>query len=128
MRQSKPRADAGGDPRGATLGDLLRLAGVAPSTPPELNAIAAPVVAPEGPPPLSFAKKVIVRTSRKGHGGKTATEVLGVVAGHEELVATLKGVFGVGVRREEDAIVLQGDQVARLVPWLEAAGARVIRG
>jgi translation initiation factor 1 (eIF-1/SUI1) len=50
------------------------------------------------------------------------------VAGHEELVATLKGVFGVGVRREEGAIVLQGDQVARLLPWLEAAGARVIRG
>ena len=31
-------------------------------------------------------------------------------------------------RLEGEGVVLQGDQVARLVPWLEKAGARVVKG
>lgn len=118
------RPDAGGDPRGATLADRFRAAGVtlpeaaqAPPSPPA----AAPVA-------YSFAKKVVVRATRKGHGGKTVTEVLGVTGGHEALIAALKAGFGVGVRQEGDAVVLQGDQVTRLVPWLERLVPRVIRG
>lgn len=127
MRTPKDRPDAGGDSRSATLGDLLRLAGVTASAPP-LEPV-APVAPQEATPPtLRFAKKVVVRASRKGHGGKTATEVLGVLEGHDQLLTEWKATFGVGVRQEGDAVVLQGDQGTRLVPWLEARGARVVRG
>ena len=80
------------------------------------------------PAPVSFGKKVTVRASRKGHGGKTVTQILGVTGGQDLLITQLKAGFGVGVRQEGDAIVLQGDQVARLAPWLEKAGARVVKG
>jgi translation initiation factor 1 (eIF-1/SUI1) len=66
--------------------------------------------------------------SRKGHGGKTVTEVSGVTSGHDALVAAIKSAMGVGARCEDAVIVVQGDQVARLAPWLEARGARVVRG
>ena len=90
--------------------------------------------APESPGPVIvepiFGAKVVVRRERKGHGGKTATVVEGVLAAQREtLAAEMKKAFGCGARVEEESIVLQGDIADRACTWLEKRGAKkVVRG
>jgi translation initiation factor 1 len=77
-----------------------------------------------------FLDKVVVRFTRKGHGGKTVTVVTGV-APHAlaALAGELKRALGCGARVEDGAIVLQGELVERAVAFLEKKGAaRIVRG
>jgi translation initiation factor 1 (eIF-1/SUI1) len=108
------------------LGDLLRKAGLDGSaTPEEKPAAAAP---PAKDAANTWAAKVVVRTSRKGRGGKTVTLVSG--ASQPEAVArTLRKKLGVGVRAEGGDIVAQGDQVERITRWLGEQGvSRIVNG
>lgn len=77
-----------------------------------------------------FLEKVVVRKVRKGHGGKTVTEIAGIApAVLEELCGELKRALGCGARVEDGTVVLQGELVERAVAFLEKKGAvRVIRG
>lgn len=77
-----------------------------------------------------FLEKVVVRKVRKGHGGKTVTEIAGIApAAQDELCGELKRALGCGARVEDGVVVLQGELVERAVAWLEKKGAtRVIRG
>jgi translation initiation factor 1 len=98
-----------------------------PSENPSLEGSASSqVTAPEA----IFGPKVVVRRERKGHGGKTATLVDGVVpAQRERLSGEMKKAFGCGARVEGESIVLQGDIADRACSWLEKRGAkRIVRG
>ncbi|MCA9570843.1 MAG: translation initiation factor [Myxococcales bacterium] len=108
-----------------SFGDLLRAKGFehsgAPDTPPE----------PEPPPEpgARFAHRVVVRVSRKGRGGKTVTEIQGVLLERDETAKALKKALGVGAREEDELVVVQGDQRERVAAWLEQQGAKkVVRG
>jgi translation initiation factor 1 len=75
------------------------------------------------------AGRIVVRRERKGHGGKTATRIEGVVASARELEAAvreIKRALGCGAMVDAGDIVVQGAQGERLVAFLEARGARKI--
>lgn len=110
------------------LGDLLAAAGFTASAPEEAPAAETPDAPRETEP--GFAAKVIVRTTRKGRGGRTVTLVQGVTEGHQELAGLLKRALGAGVRVEGDEVVVQGDQADRVIQWLQARPGmgRVQRG
>ena len=87
-------------------------------------------VKPVKPPKPLFLEKVVVRFTRKGHGGKTVTVVSGI-APHalEGMCAELKKGLGCGARVEDGAVVLQGELVDRAIVFLEKKGAtRIVRG
>lgn len=109
-----------------SFGNLLVKAGLQATEGVPEPAPAAAVATPT--PGIAYGPKVVVRTSRKGHGGKTVTLVTGVTSGHEALVSQWKSAFSVGVRHVDEAIVLQGDQGDRVATWLGTAGARVVKG
>jgi len=107
-----------------SFGDLLKQAGLAGTAPPDEPA--ARVAEPEDAA-IHYGSKVIVRKERKGHGGRTITRVSGVLSGHDELARLLKKQLGVGVRAEDETLILQGDQRERVARWLESQGAKVVR-
>ena len=72
--------------------------------------------------------RVILRRQRKGHGGKTVTRVEGLTQPTPQFAADLKRELGVGARWDEDALIVQGDQVERLTQLLEARGYRITVG
>lgn len=90
----------------------------------------APTEKPEKPAPRVFGEKVVVRHTRRGHGGKTVTVVTGVLPhALEGLCSEMKKALGCGARVEDGGIVLQGDLVDRAVVVLEKKGAKkIVRG
>jgi translation initiation factor 1 len=74
----------------------------------------------------------VVRLERKGRGGKEVTviEKLALEAGAlDGWLADLKGALGCGGVREEETLVLQGDQRTRVAELLLAKGVkRVVQG
>ncbi len=89
------------------------------------------------PPPAAPAaeltqERVTVRRERAGRGGKTVTLAEGPgLAGRdlEALARAAARALGLGARSEDGALVLQGDQCARLAAWLATRGfTRVERG
>lgn len=106
---------------------FAKLAGLRGQLPP-----GEPTRAPQAPrrERALFLDKVVVRFTRKGHGGKTVTVVSGVALhALEELCGEMKRALGCGARVEDDAIVLQGELVERAVAFVEKRGAkRVVRG
>lgn len=90
----------------------------------------APAARPEARARPMFLEKVVVRFTRKGHGGKTVTVVTGVApAAVDELSSEMKKALGCGARVEDGAIVLQGELVDRAVAFLEKKGAKkIVRG
>ncbi len=86
-------------------------------------------------PPAAGRKgpaRAVVRYERKGRGGKEATviEQLALPARERaEWLLALKQALGCGGMVEGEALVLQGDQRARVRAWLEARGvARISVG
>jgi translation initiation factor 1 len=78
-----------------------------------------------------FAEKVVVRKTKKGHGGKTVTVVQGVLKPvRDDLAVTMKKSLGCGGGVDDDGdIVLNGDLVDRVIAFLEAQGAKkIVRG
>ena len=107
------------------LGDLLRAKGLEATA--KSDAPAEKAVPAEQEP--RFGPKVVVRATRKGRGGKTVTEVQGVVAEREKVAKKLKKTLGVGARVEGELIVVQGDQCERVAAWLTKNGVKkVVRG
>lgn len=99
----------------------------------DLRAALPPGDAPAKPvkvvkPP--FLEKVVVRFTRKGHGGKTVTVVTGI-APHalDGMCSELKKGLGCGARVEDGAVVLQGELVDRAIAFLLKKGAsKIVRG
>jgi translation initiation factor 1 len=78
-----------------------------------------PAPAPKGP------SRAVVRYERKGRGGKEATVIEQLVLSPRERAGWLlamKQALGCGGTLEGEALVLQGDQRARVRAWLEARG------
>jgi len=74
----------------------------------------------------------VVRYERKGRGGKEATLVEQLALSpreQAEWLLAMKQALGCGGTLEDGALVLQGDQRARVRAWLEARGvARISVG
>ena len=104
------------------FGDLLKQAGFKAT---ETTDAPEPEVASE-PEAIVYAPKVVCRLQRKGYGGKTVTVVTGVESGREPLTKLLKKQLGTGVRIDEDALVLQGDQRERAARWFESQGVKKV--
>ena len=105
------------------LGDLLKQAGLKATERTEQDAVEPPP--PEG---ALFAAKVVLRVTKRGRGGKTVTEIQGVLRDLDELAKTLRKRLGVGTTVEADLVVVQGDQLKRLTPVLTELGAKRIVG
>jgi translation initiation factor 1 (eIF-1/SUI1) len=82
------------------------------------------------PPDRRIAKPavhaaIVVRREKKGRGGKAVTLAEGAdLAGRdlETLARELAKALGAGARVEDGALVVQGEQVDRLVAWLGGIG------
>lgn len=105
------------------LGDLLKQAGLRATERSEQEAVEPPP--PEG---AQFAAKVVLRVTRRGRGGKTVTEVQGVLRDLDDLAKSLRKSLGVGTSVEGELILVQGDQLKRLVPALTELGAKKVVG
>jgi translation initiation factor 1 len=110
-----------------SLGDYLQQAGYAASGEEDKSDPTQAVdekdsALPELP---SQTEKVVVRTERKGRGGKTVTIVAGLRrsdAELKELAKMMRKRLGCGSTVEGTRIVLQGDLVDRVKQWLAEDG------
>lgn len=70
-----------------------------------------------------------VRLEKKGRAGKTATLIFGVdtlgAARRSELAKQVRVHCGTGGSANEDHILLQGDQLLKVMKFLEAKGFKV---
>lgn len=91
----------------------------------------APKAAPDAAPSSARAA-VVVRREKKGRGGKAVTLAAGPgLAGRDldALARELAKALGAGARVEDGALVVQGEQVERVVAWLGQRGfADIVRG
>jgi len=135
-KQRVPMGEAGGVLR-QPLPGLAALREQLPTAAPAAKPVAAapPAAAPdpaaETRPSLIYARgaRIVVRRERKGHGGKTATRIEGIVGSARELAAALRDIkraLGCGAALDGGDIVVQGAQGERLVAFLEARGARKV--
>lgn len=129
MAKSKHRIDVSGvsKPLANPFAGLAELRGVLPVGPaPEPPARGQPSVPKD---PVARAAKLVLRRERKGHGGKLATRIEGLTSSEEEsrsIAVEIRRAFGCGAAIDGDDIVVQGDQVDRLVVFLEGRGAKKI--
>jgi translation initiation factor 1 len=75
------------------------------------------------------SRRIVVRRERKGHGGKSATRIEGLVGASQEVDAVmreLKRALGCGAARDGTDVVVQGEPGERLVAFLESRGARKV--
>ena len=75
--------------------------------------------------PARAPARLVVRRERAGRGGKAVTIVEGEPLQGRDLPALAKELaraLGAGVRVESGAIVVQGEQVERVVAWLASRG------
>lgn len=109
-----------------SFGDLLAKAGMDLPDP-------APETAP-GPAPIeegAWPRRVVVRRTRKGRGGKTVTLVEAALHGEwvGAEVTALKKALGTGAKHVPEGIVVQGDVGDRVADWLAARGVvEIVRG
>lgn len=91
---------------------------------------AQPAAQPAAPAPKAPARAVL-RYERKGRGGKEATVVEQLGLDADTLDAWCREArksLGCGGQVEGDALVLAGDQRARLSAWLMARGVKKVVG
>ena len=83
-------------------------------------------------PDLAGCGKITLRRERKGHGGRTVTVVAGLrldARRLERIARALRRALGAGATVDGDLVVVQGDLMARIQPWLAAHGAkRIVAG
>lgn len=127
-KRDKKRVDGAGF--GGSFGDLLRAQGLAPSEPASPPDPTPAEPAPPADADLTSLPKIVLRRTRKGRGGRTATLVEGLdplpAAAREQLARDMRKALGTGATLEGDVIVVQGDIRDRLADWLEGRGARRI--
>jgi len=78
---------------------------------------------------IAQAAKLVVRRERKGHGGKTATRIEGLVANAaalDSVMRDIKRALGCGATVDGNDIIVQGDQIDRLVAHLRSRGAKKV--
>lgn len=110
-----------------TFGDLLKGLGLESSG--EEDAPEAPLTPEPAADGVTYAAKVVIRFSRKGHRGKTVTLIDGVMTGHKLLLKRLRKELAGGGRIDGETIVMQGEQVERIARWFESQGVtQVVRG
>jgi translation initiation factor 1 len=105
------------------------LTGVSAPQVPEAPPPEAPPAAVERPDDLSDVPRATVRRERKGRGGKTVTLVQHLGLPAERLAALAKALrqaLGCGASVEGEEVVVQGDQVDRVVVFLQKHGVRRI--
>jgi translation initiation factor 1 len=82
--------------------------------------------------PLAAQKKIVLRRTRKGRGGRTVTLVQGLSLSDDarrDLARELGRAMGCGAKVEGEEIIMQGDQADRAEPWLLSRGVhRIVRG
>ena len=128
-RMAKPRIPTNEPGRlGTSLADALAKRGVhaAPDAP---RPAEPPPPAPPATGDLARCGKIVLRRERKGRGGKTATIVAGLglpARALDDLTRDLRRALGCGATVEGDTIVVNGDLVERIEPWLAARGVRRI--
>jgi translation initiation factor 1 len=89
----------------------------------------APAATPAEPAGTKTVARAVVRLERSGRGGKdvTVVEHLGLPAAEQKSwLKGLQAALGCGGAVEGDALVLQGDQRARVPDLLRARGVRKI--
>lgn len=129
MAKSKHRIDVSGasKPLAMPFAGLAGLRAGLPAGPsPEPPAKAQPPFAND---PVARAAKIVLRRERKGHGGKLATRIEGLTLNTEEsrsIAVEIRRALGCGAAIDGDDIVVQGDQVDRLVVLLDGRGAKKI--
>ena len=88
--------------------------------------------APAAKPAPKAPARAVVRYERKGRGGKEATLVEQLALSPRDRakwLLAMKQALGCGGTLDGEALVLQGDQRARVRAWLEARGvARISVG
>jgi len=131
--QERVATDGGGAPLRQPLPGLEGLRDRLPSAPEE-----PPAETPNAAPPAARGStssvygrspRIVVRRERKGHGGKSATRIEGVVGSTIEIehaLREIKRALGCGATRDGADIVVQGAQGERVVAFLEAHGARKV--
>ena len=97
------------------------------------NALPAQEVpTPSAPAASKAPSRAVVRYERKGRGGKEATLVEQLALSPRDRakwLLAMKQALGCGGTLDGEALVLQGDQRARVRAWLEARGvARISVG
>lgn len=129
MAKSKHRIDVSGASKPlaspfAGLGELRAGLPVGPA--PEPPARGQPSIPKD---PVARPAKLVLRRERKGHGGKLATRIEGLTLSAEEskaIAVEIRRALGCGAAIDGGDIVVQGDQVDRLVVLLEGRGAKRI--
>lgn len=127
-KRDKKRIDADGAGFGGSFGDLLRAQGLAPTEPSAPAEAAADGGEAPADADLTTLPKIVLRRTRKGRGGRTATLVEGIdaltPAARDQLARDIRKALGTGAVLEADAIAVQGDIRDRLADWLRGKGAR----
>lgn len=128
LRAAEP-GDASASKREPSTEEERRPPGHASSPPRATSTEPAPTVPPKSKsaqqPVASAAERIVVRRERKGHGGKAVTIAAGAgLDGHdvEQLARDAAKALGTGARVEDGALVVQGEQIERLIAWLSARG------
>lgn len=128
-RREEPRPTPGlrHNPFAALRGDGIVPASSLAQSPAETNGAGS-----SGTGTNSAGASIVVRREKKGRGGKAVTLVEGPgLAGRdlEALARELAKALGAGARVEDGAVVVQGEQVDRLVAWLGQRGfSGIVRG
>ncbi len=126
-RKKRDQKDVAADGFGGSFGDLLRAKGLAPAgspAPPPPDPVREEAPAPT----LSDCRRVIVRISKRGRGGKTVTLVEQLPAELRAGTAkALRRALGCGATVEQEVVMVQGDQRDRVATWLTAQGVREVR-
>ena len=108
---------------GAKFGEML---GVTSTSMTESFAQEKPQQASEPAKSQPAKRKIEMRVTRKGYGGKTVTECRGLNATDDAAVTALSRslakALGVRVFWKGDTCCVQGDQVERLIPYFESHG------
>ena len=127
MREKRDDHDDTPPANHALAGLRALRAGLPDGPAPEADATdAEPPAKPEDDLP-----RLVARKERKGHGGRTATRVSGLLADtarRDETTRALKRALGCGARWDEGDLVVQGGDVERVAAWFEARGHVVVRG
>ena len=116
------------------LREQLIAAGLAPSSgaeptdpqPADAPAPAGSGSAPGASAPLHIPARVDVRFSKRAGQGRRATRIRGLAEAPEAWLKELCAALGVGGRIDGDELVLQGNQIGRVVRFFEAKGVRRI--
>lgn len=125
MAKKKPPGDA--DDASTSLGDLLRASGYQPTTEPDPPPDSA--LSEAEPDAMRLSGRCVLRRTRKGRGGKAVTLVEGMdltASALEHLAREIRKTLGCGATVEDKTIVVQGDQVDRLQPWLVERGVKKV--